>query len=290
MQYQTIIKSPRNTRTPSLRITMLNICLLMFLSATGQTTLMTFNIRFANPGDNENSWTNRKADVAHMLNYYRPDVFGIQEGLKDQVEFIQQSLDGYAYTGVARDDGKEEGEYTAIFFKTDRFELITSETFWLSDTPSTPSYGWDASYRRIVTVAVLRNSHTRDSIYVLNCHFDNNGKIARRNSAAQIVEYLEQNNLTAKQVVVMGDFNCVTHEDPIIILKSNLEDAFEATAVPPYGPTGTFNGFDCEKIPERRIDYIFTRNMDVLTYRAIDDRRPNNLCLSDHLAILVKVE
>ena len=113
---------------------------------------MTYNIRYNNPNDNENWWENRKEEVVHMIKYYHPDIFGIQEGLNDQVNYLNNSLPNYSYTGVGRDDGKEKGEYTAIFYNSDKFELINSKTYWLSNTPNKVSVGWDASMERITTL------------------------------------------------------------------------------------------------------------------------------------------
>ena len=258
-------------------------------SLTSQTSIMTYNIRYANAGDKENSWDNRKEEVVDLLQYYQPNIFGVQEGLIGQVVFIDQHLVNHVYTGVGRDDGKQGGEFTAIFYDTTQVDLLDSKTYWLSETPEVPSVGWDASFRRIVTIGTFFRKSQDDTLIVFNCHFDNNGRIARNNSANQIVQYIINNKLTDNKIAVIGDFNCSGDEEPVRILKSLLQDASITGVTHPYGPVGTFNGFDTDKVPDWKIDYVFVRNTEVLSHRVIDDRRKNNLWPSDHLPVLVEI-
>jgi len=104
---------------------------LLSISLHSQTSVMTYNIRFANPGDEENSWENRKEEVVDLLQYYHPTIFGVQEGLLGQLSFIDKGMSSYTYTGVGREDGMEKGEFTAIFYDTSKVKLLDSKHYWL---------------------------------------------------------------------------------------------------------------------------------------------------------------
>ena len=255
----------------------------------GQTKLMSFNIRYNNPNDKENWWENRKQEVVSLIDFYNTDFIGIQEGLADQVLFIDNKLDRYSYIGVGRDDGKQKGEFAAIFYNSEKFELLDSKSYWLSDTPNKVSVGWDASMERIVTYGAFQNKNSLDSIFVFNCHFDHIGKLAQKNSAELILKIVQELGLDNRKVVVMGDLNCEPDEEPILILTSVLSDTFVHSKTTPYGPAGTFNAFDRCSAINSRIDYILTKNLNVKSYRNIDDKRKNGLCISDHLPVLVEV-
>ena len=105
-------------------------------------SIMSYNIRYDNAWDIENSWTIRRNKVSQILIQYAPSIIGIQEGLLNQVQYIDSSLIHYDYVGVGRDDGKEKGEFCAIYFDTSRYVLLKNSTFWLSETPDTISVGF----------------------------------------------------------------------------------------------------------------------------------------------------
>ncbi len=255
-----------------------------------QTSAMTYNIRYDNPDDNENAWPHRKEEITKMIHYYSPELLGIQEGLHHQVTYLDSTLHDYTYIGVGRDDGDTKGEYTAIFYQHDRLHLVSSNTYWLSPTPNQVSVGWDASMERIVTYGLFIDKITNDTLHVFNAHFDHRGPQARENSAAQIVKMIEDKHLLDKKVIVMGDFNCEPHEPPMKVFTSQLDDHYKHSKAVSYGPLGTNNRFDTNFFLDRRIDYVLTKNLNVSTYRHIDDRRHNNLWLSDHLPVLIKIE
>ena len=144
-----------------------------FTHAWGQAyTAMTFNIRYDNPSDGADNWVHRKQDMLDFILKLKPSVFGIQEGLAHQVGYLDSGLSGYKYFGVGRDDGKEKGEYCAIFYHVDQHELIKSGTFWLSETPHQISVGWDAAMERICTYGMLEDKSNGQKFWVFNTHFD----------------------------------------------------------------------------------------------------------------------
>jgi len=252
-------------------------------------SVMTYNIRYDNKYDDNNSWENRKSGVVNLLDFYHPDIFGIQEALFHQVNYIDSSLVNYTYIGVGREGGNE-GEYSAIFYDTTKFSLVSTSTFWLSETSDAVSVGWDAALERICTYGLFENNKTKKRNWVFNTHFDHIGEKAREKSAQLILSKIDELNKDDLPIILMGDFNSTPNSDPIQIFKSQLFDASEISAKPIYGPTGTFNGFNLNEIVDKRIDYIFTLKLSVLSYMHIDDRLNNNNFVSDHLPVFVTVE
>lgn len=248
---------------------------------------MSFNIRYDNKNDQENWWGHRKGDVVTQIKDYDPDFLGIQEGLHHQVEYLSKQLSSYQFVGKGRDDGKQKGEYSAIFYKDQKFTLLKTTTFWLSTTTDTVSVGWDAALPRIATYGQFENKRSGEHIYVFNTHFDHLGKVARKKSAELILQKIKEFGLEHKKVVVMGDLNAVPGEDPIEVFRKELYDGFSFSSF--SGPKGTFNAFKKDEISDKRIDYIFTKNLEQKTYKHIDTKRPNGLWVSDHLAVYVEV-
>ena len=251
--------------------------------------LISYNIRYDNKWDVENNWSLRKNRICQLLNDYNPSIFGIQEGLLNQVGFIDSVLIKYDYVGVGRDDGKMKGEFCAIYFDTTRYKIHNNSTFWLSETPDIVSVGWDAALERICTYGLFEDKNSGDEFWVFNTHFDHLGVIARKKSSSLILKKIKEINTHSLPVILMGDFNSIPDSEPIKILKNDLIDALQISLDNLKGPQGTFNDFN-EKLPiDNRIDYIFTKNVKVLSYRHIDDRLNNNRHISDHLPVMIEM-
>ena len=251
--------------------------------------LISYNIRYDNNWDVENSWSLRKNRICQLLNDYNPSIFGIQEGLLNQVSFIDSALIKYDYVGVGRDDGKMKGEFCAIYFDTTRYKIRNNSTFWLSETPDVVSVGWDAALERICTYGLFEDKTSGEEFLVFNTHFDHLGVIARKKSSALILKKIKEINTQSLPVILMGDFNSISDSEPIKILKKDLIDALQISLDNLKGPQGTFNGFD-EMLPiDNRLDYIFTKNVKVLSYRHIDERLNNNRHISDHLPVMIEI-
>jgi len=250
--------------------------------------LLTFNIRYDNPHDKKDNWQHRKEKVIQLISHYQPVIFGIQEGLANQVNYINEALEEYQYIGVGRDDGKTKGEYCAIFFDRKKYRVLQSSTFWLSETPDKISVGWDADIQRICTYGLFEHVITKNKIWVFNTHFDHIGKIAQEHSAKLLSDTIQKINKNNWPVVLMGDFNVTPEQKPIALLKSNLAYALEISEKPLYGPNGTYNGFKNQTIDER-LDYFFVKGLKVLSYVHIDDRLNNNRPISDHLPVLINI-
>ena len=263
-----------------------SIILIIFSCSNSIKTIkiMTYNIRLETKDDNINEWSKRKKGLVSLIKKSNPDILGIQEGLPNQILYLSKNLDEYSMIGEGR-DGKDDGEYSAIYYKNKKLKLEKDETFWLSETPKKPSVGWDAALNRIATVGVFTTLNSNKKLVVYNSHFDHIGKIAREKSVNLIINHIKNNNYFKNAIIVMGDFNSVSSETPIKLLKENLEDSFNK--IHQKRPFGTFNGFDLKSKLTRRIDYIFTKNIDVYKYKHISEKLPNGLWPSDHLPILV---
>ena len=251
--------------------------------------LMSYNIRYDNPADGEDAWPVRRELLAAQIRFHQPDVLGVQEALHHQLSWLQAQLGPYARVGVGRDDGGSKGEYAAILYRTDRFELLDSATFWLSPTPDKPSVGWDAALPRVCTRVLLQEKTSGRRLWVYNTHFDHMGENARLQSALLLVDSLRAISSTEAGVVLMGDLNAEAQHPPIQALGSWLQDAMEASQQPPFGPEGTFNGFKFQEAVRLRIDYIFTgRGMQVERFATLSDSR-NCHYPSDHLPVVADI-
>lgn len=225
--------------------------------------LMTFNIRFDNPADGANAWPLRKEMAAGVISFNRVDIAGLQEALSLQIEDLRELLPEYDWVGVGRDDGREAGEFCPIFFRKDRFRLLGSSTFWLSEEPAVPGVlGWDAACPRIVTWARFRDLWTGHNLWVFNTHFDHVGELARRESSALVLTAM-RTMAGREAVALIGDFN-FTRESPAYQALVDdeegrifLRDARDISDRPPFGPASSFNGFRTEVRDGLPIDHIF---------------------------------
>lgn len=247
-----------------------------------------YNLRYNTPNDGENAWPNRSEMVKSLIRYHQIDLFGTQEGLRGQLNDIVQ-LPGWAFVGKGRDDGKEAGEHSAIFYRKDRFTLLDTGDFWLSETPDKPGKGWDATCcNRICTWARFRDKQTKKEFYFFSAHFDHQGVEARRQSGRLMVEKI---NAIAKNesVIFVGDLNSTPDTEQVKTIQTLLRDAYQVTKQPPYGPVGTFTGFKSDAPLNDRIDYVFvSKGIDVRSYAALTDRLDQRFP-SDHLPVVVDV-
>ncbi|WP_422079578.1 endonuclease/exonuclease/phosphatase family protein [Ulvibacterium sp.] len=270
-------------------LTAFSLCL--FYASLGQDLkLMTYNIKYDNTSDTINNWNYRKEALVQLLKHYEASFIGAQEVLHRQLTYIDSALTGFAYIGVGRDDGRQKGEYSPIFYDSSRYKVLKSNTFWLSETPNKISVGWDAALERICTYGLFEEKGTGKKLYIFNTHFDHVGKVARAKSAELLVKKIKEVNQEKLPVVVMGDLNLTPDTAPIQYLQSKFLDGQEVAQKPFYGPTGTSNGFDPNRIVDKRIDYIFVKDFKVGTYIHIDDRMENNKHISDHLPVLISVQ
>jgi endonuclease/exonuclease/phosphatase family metal-dependent hydrolase len=260
-------------------------------SETGQhLSVMSFNIRFDNPGDSLNWWNHRKELVVETLLEQSPDLIGMQEVLDGQLNYLLGSLAGFGSVGVGRDNGKKAGEYSPIFYKKDLFEVIDWGTFWLSPTPGdTGSVGWDAALTRICTWARLKDHRNHQEFFFLNTHFDHQGVQARKESAGLIIKFIED-QAGNQPVILTGDFNCSPDEEPYQVLTNpgnGLKDACLIAASGAVCEMGTFNGFGNADETER-IDLILLKGAwQVESFNLLKIKR-EEMFISDHWPVFAE--
>jgi len=253
--------------------------------------VMSYNIRYPATEDYKsgNGWNDRKFGLIKLIHYHQPDIIGMQEVVYEQLEFLSENLNRYNWFGVGRDDGKQKGEFTPIFYDTTKFNFIEGKNFWLSDTPEKPSKSWDAALNRIVTMVMLEFKLSKKRFYVVNTHLDHKGEIAREKSAKLIIkEIIKLNN--KYPIILTGDFNTVPESIPYNIIVNILNDSYLITKTYPYGPEWTSSGFSvCRDDKLNRIDYIFVSNdIEVIFYANLTDSYNKNY-YSDHLPVIVKI-
>ena len=268
----------------------ISILIMNILSCTSEmTTVMSYNIRYDNKWDKENSWDTRKESIVRIFEKYSPSFIGTQEGLAHQIDYMDSALTEYDYIGVGREDGEKKGEFCAIFYESDTYKIIESSTFWLSDNPENVSIGWDAALERICTYGLFEHKQSKNQIWVFNTHFDHMGEIARRKSSELILARINDLNNFSEPIILMGDFNSLPNSRPVHTILKEFKDAFNISLNKPKGPKGTYNGFNEDQLIEKRIDYIYVKNIDVHSHEHIDDRLDNSNHISDHLPVMVDI-
>ena len=282
--------------TKHILLLLAGIFLLITSCTEKQLTLdvMTYNIRNNNnpDADGSNFWPYRKDFAANMIRFYDVDIIGTQEVLVSQLNDLLQALPGYNYIGVARDDGKESGEFCALFFKEEKFELLEGNTYWLSEDPSaTGVKGWDANCVRVVTWAIFKDKSTGKKFAFFNTHLDHRGEVARVESAKLLVRKVDELS-KGLPVIVTGDFNAVPGSEPVKIITDQSRDNAlidtRSLATLVYGPAWTAHDFGRTSMENRRIiDYVFVNDRVKVEKYAVIAEMLDSTYLSDHNPVLV---
>ncbi|HEV7868149.1 MAG TPA: endonuclease/exonuclease/phosphatase family protein [Chthoniobacteraceae bacterium] len=253
--------------------------------------VMTFNIRNSGAKDGPNGWQFRTEKVAATIRDFDPDLLGTQEVLADQFDELGRMFPEYTRVGVARDDGARSGEWSAILYRTTRFEAVDSGTFWLSEAPNTVgSASWKAACVRICTWARLRDRHSGRVLLHANTHFDHESALAREESAKLLRRQLP----TLAQgvpVVLTGDFNCTEDDGPYRTLTASttpglaLLDSYRITHPERLPDEASFNGFK-GTITGARIDWILhTRDFEPIASSIVRPAAATPPVPSDHYPV-----
>jgi len=252
---------------------------------------MTYNIRLNVDSDGINSWVNRKDYFLSQIQFYEPDVLGLQEVTPGQLTEIAAFLKDYSYVGKGRDENNQ-GESSNIFFKKDRFNIKDSGTFWLSETPDKVSKGWDAAINRVCTYVLLQDKTKKKLFWVFNTHLDHMGEMARTKGILLIMQKMKMLNKTNLPVIFMGDFNSEPGTERIKALKNEMLDTRDISIQKPFGPDGTFNGFKHNEAVTKMIDYIFISKNSLFVvqkYAVLSDSKDLKYP-SDHLPVYVDLK
>lgn len=267
--------------------------LLMFMLIDAQAQTMrvaTYNIRYDNTNDTINAWSKRLPVMVNLIRFHDFGIFGTQEGLYHQLQGLSDGLPDYTYIGVGRDDGKQKGEFAAIFYNKDKYKLLKNGNFWLSPTPDKPSKGWDAALPRVCSWGQFTDKATGFNFYFFNTHFDHKGEVARRESAKLILSKIKEIAGTSP-VILTGDFNFSQENENYGLLNGSgfLKDAYHLAAIR-YAPRGSFNDFDTSRKSDDRIDHIFlTSDFKVIRYGILTDTYSDGKYPSDHFPVFLEV-
>lgn len=274
--------------------------------------VMSYNIRNS-AGDRkskDNNWLSRRADLVRTIRGRDPDVMGLQEVLPDQLKWLEHQFADYVFVGEGRNADRKSGEASPVAFRKERFEVVSSGTFWLSETPDVPgSKSWNAAFPRICSYFVLKDRKTASCFAFANCHTDHQSELAREKGMLLIVEQMRKLGAGCP-VVLVGDHNCLEYEKPAKSVLKLLDDALYISETPPEGSWRSFNFWSWKdkeltiaealrkkvgtrdipghKSDLKRIDYIYvSKGTRVLDYRTVNDPRPGRkLYPSDHFPVV----
>lgn len=265
-----------------------------FLSAF-EIDAVAFNIRFDNPKDGENAWPNRKEMVGKWIESESPDVIGLQEALRHQINDIKKVATAYSEYGVGRDDGKSRGEHCTILYLKKRFTLDKKDcgTFWFSDTPEKiASKSWGNEIPRICTWARLIHKKTGKGFYLYNVHYDHQSQSSRIGASNLIIERISNRKQSNEPIILMGDFNAAEKNPAITVFKEEplkLVDTFRVVK-PDEKMVKTFHGFRGGSFMGGKIDHVFilpktakVRSAEIVRFNK--DKR----YLSDHYPVRAKL-
>ncbi|WP_198679958.1 endonuclease/exonuclease/phosphatase family protein [Aureibaculum luteum] len=273
------------------KILLIIILVMSYSMTNGQSLkIMTYNIRLDVASDGENAWEHRKEFLTNQIKFYSPDVMGTQEGRPNQIKYMKETLTEYKMIGHGRDGG-DNGEYSAIFYNTNKVKVEQDSTFWLSKTPEKRSKDWDAAIERICTYGLFTDLESLEKVWIVNTHLDHIGQESRVNSMKIIEAHINTINTDNYPVILMGDFNVEPDNELITNLKQNFYDTRDQSKLK-FGPVGTFNAFKFNEPVTRRIDYIFvskTPNVKVEKYAILSNSKDLKYP-SDHLPVYVKLE
>jgi endonuclease/exonuclease/phosphatase family metal-dependent hydrolase len=265
----------------------LALCLAIPAPQAAEWRVMSFNIRYGTADDGPDAWPARQGRVAALIRREAPDILGLQEALRFQLDELRAMLPAYGEVGVGRDDGREAGEYAAILFRTDRFQLVQSGNFWFSDTPSVPgSRSWGNTITRLATWVRLRDRATSDTVSVYNVHLDHESQPSRERSVALLLQRIRQRG-NHDPVIVTGDFNAGEDNPAVAAMRSAFTDTYRDVH-PADTLVGTYHGFR-GTTTGARIDYVWTSDGLTTLEARIERTREGGRYPSDHFPVLARV-
>ncbi|MBK8376282.1 endonuclease/exonuclease/phosphatase family protein [Sphingorhabdus sp.] len=254
--------------------------------------VMTYNIRLDTPVDGDNGWVHRKSFLTRQIITMRPQILGMQEVLPNQRADLEAALKGYDFVGAGRDDGKNTGEASPLAIERRAFKISSSGTFWLSPTPSVPSLGWDAAYKRVASWAHIIRRSDGAKLLAINTHWDHLGQLARKESGRQILEWIENNRSKNEHLILLGDFNADETEesvvqlsrakDPQIALVNSRREASNSSD----RPMASFNAFNTIPVTGKLIDHIFVNAGVHIQAHAVVAQHENGRVASDHFPVV----
>ena len=251
--------------------------------------VMSFNIRYGTADDGRNSWEFRRDLVEQVVRQHDPDLLGVQEALAFQIRELEEVLPSHHRIGVGREDGVSAGEFAAIYYRSRRFEVDSSGTFWLSETPDVPgSMHWGNRITRICTWVRLIDNISDHAFYVFNLHLDHQSQPSRERSVELVARRITE-RLHDDPIILMGDFNAGEDNPAMLYLRGEtaapaiqLTDTFRAV-YPDATETGTFGAWAGETSGDR-IDAILVWDFEIVEADIVRDNRDGRYP-SDHFPV-----
>lgn len=247
---------------------------------------MSFNIRLGVAKDGPNHWDLRKELVFDVLRDHQPDVVGLQEAWKIQIDEIQKALPEYGLIGRSRQKEADVGEWCPVLYLKAKYEVLESGTFWLSDTPEKEgSMNWGNKIPRICTWARLNDKKSGQSFFVYNTHFDHQSQASREKSAVLLCERIAARKPGDEPAIFMGDLNAGEGNPAIKTLEKSLRDTF-GELHPGVKLRGTFGGWK-GRSDGNRIDYIYvtSKGWKIVEAAILRDHSADNRYPSDHYPV-----
>ena len=247
--------------------------------------IISYNIRNNNPNDGKDIWENRRETITDFIEKEAPDFLGLQEVNYPQILYLNSNLINYNFIGVGRDDGKTRGEFSPIYFNESKYNLLLSNTFWLSKTPNDISVGWDAAMERICTYGLFEQKNDGSKVWVFNTHFDHIGNVAREKSVDLILSKIKDLTKDKDQIIITGDFNLSDDSVPI----KKLQNFYNDVNIKMDNNSkfyGTFNNFKIDNNYNNRIDYVFHKNFELIKSSHLHIKTDQGRWASDHHPVI----
>ena len=247
--------------------------------------IISYNIRNNNPNDGKDIWENRRETITDFIEKEAPDFLGLQEVNYPQIQYLNSNLINYNFIGVGRDDGKTRGEFSPIYFNESKYNLLLSNTFWLSKTPNDISVGWDAAMERICTYGLFEQKNDGTKLWVFNTHFDHIGNVAREKSVDLILSKIKDLTKDKDLIIITGDFNLSDDSVPI----KNLQNFYNDVNIKMDNKSkfyGTFNNFKIDNNYNNRIDYVFHKNFELIKSSHLHVTTDQGRWASDHHPVI----
>ena len=248
--------------------------------------IMSFNVLCA--GHDGREWENRIPRVVAAIKEADPDSLGVQEAHIGWMNALRENLPGYDFVGVGRDDGKEDGEFSAVFYKKDKFTPGEKGNFWLSETPDVPGYGWDAACIRICSYVMLTEISTGKKFCHFNTHLDHRGEVAMQ-KGAELVARKASEICTDCPAVFTGDFNVTPDSAPCRAVKDGgFVDSRDVAVV--TDKDNTFHAWLGEEKYRSVIDYVFVKGDVKVNSFVVDRNEYLGDVPSDHYPVIAEID
>lgn len=272
-----------------------------------QFKIVTSNVRYDASADrrfaHEKPWDERKVGQIQTLGLETgdaPTLIGLQEVKYNQIEDVISGLNNdtgksWTYYGIGRDDGNTAGEYAAILYDNNEWQLINGTSKWLSTTPDQPSRSWNAGNNRIVSITEMQHKSSGIHINYLNTHFDDKSEEARQQSSELIAQWISQipNDY---QTFLTGDFNAQSNDASYQTIVKSMDDTREI-ANDKLSLLDTYTGFEPTDTSSI-IDFIWVpkgsntqgSKVTVLNYKVDESLTPAGFRFSDHRPVVSRIQ